>query len=145
MPQAAADPTRPIRIALPGGLDETRRVLAGWLRRHSDRVRVVTQADDADLVLVDPYVGGSTFDAAALASHVVGNRPIVIFTASSEVDHLAFTTAAAALRGRLRGWLSTELNARSLVGSLELIRDGTIVLHGSPDGTPADRSDDRPS
>jgi hypothetical protein len=120
----------PVRVALSGGSDEAHDVLLWRLRRHADHVRVVENDDDADVVLVDPYADGPAFDAGAFAPDLVGERPVVIFTPGTEVDQLAFAMAAAALGGRLRGWLSADLGARALVGSLELVCAGTIVLHG---------------
>jgi hypothetical protein len=130
MPYAPAEPPRPIRVALADTSDEIHDVLTWRLRSHADHVRLVGESDDADVVLVDPYAAGTAFDAGALALDLVGDRPVVIFTPGAEVDHLAFAMAAAACGGRLRGWLSAELGARALVGSLELVRTGTIVLHG---------------
>ena len=129
MPDARAE-SDPIRVALFGGSDQAHDVLLWRLRRHTDDVRLVENDDDVDLVLVDPYADGPAFDAGAFASDLVGEGPVVIFTPGAEVDQLAFAMAAAVLGGRLRGWLSAELGARALVGSLELVRAGTIVLHG---------------
>jgi|tagenome__1003787_1003787.scaffolds.fasta_scaffold19885037_1 hypothetical protein len=130
MLDAPAGSARPIRVALSGGSDQAHDVLMWRLRRHTDSVRLVENDDDVDLILVDPYAGGTSFDASAFAADVVGERPIVIFTPGAEVDQLAFAMAAAVLGGRLRGWLSADLGARALVGSLEMVRAGTIVLHG---------------
>jgi hypothetical protein len=120
----------PIRVALLGGSAHAQDMLLRRLRRHADQVRVVENGDDADLVLVDPYADGPAFDAGAFTSDVLGERPVVIFTPGAEVDQLAFAMAASVMGGRLRGWLSADLGSRALVGSLELVRAGTIVLHG---------------
>ena len=131
MPQTSDDAAHPIRIALAGASDEARNALASRLRRHAGRVSVLHDDDDAlDVVLVDPYAAGSGFDAEAFDADVLEGHQVVIFTPGAEVDHLTFAMAAAALGGQLRGWLSADLGARSLVGALELVRAGTIVLHG---------------
>lgn len=137
MPTPLTDPPWPIRIALAGSSDEAHDTLAWRLRGHTDHVRVVGDDDDADLVLIDPYAAGPAFDAETFDPDLVGEHPVVIFTPGAEVDHVAFATAAAALGGRLRGWLSADLGARALVGSLEMVRTGTIVLHGVATGRPA--------
>jgi hypothetical protein len=120
----------PVRVALFGGSDEAHDMFLRRLRQHADHVRVVDNDDNADIVLVDPYADGPAFDAGAFTHEVLGDRPVVIFTPGAEVDQLVFAMAASVLGGRLRGWLSADLGARALVGSLELVRAGTIVLHG---------------
>jgi hypothetical protein len=130
MPDARAESTGPVRVALFGGSDHAHDVLSWRLRRHTDSVRLLASDDDVDLILVDPYADGPAFDAGAFAPDLVGDRPVVIFTPGAEVDQLAFAMAATVLGGRLRGWLSADLSASALVGSLELVRSGTIVLHG---------------
>jgi hypothetical protein len=114
-------------------MDEAvRHRLTERLARYPRRVQVLQDPDGgADLVLVDPYVAGE-FDADRFSTRAVGGgTAVVICTPRDHVDHLAFAMAGAALDGRLRGWLCAGLGAVALVGSLELIWGGTVVLHGS--------------
>jgi hypothetical protein len=110
--------------------DAVRDRLTRLMARYPHRVQVLHDAGaGADLVLVDPYVDGG-FDADRVSQTAVGAAAVVIYTPGDRVDHLAFAMAGAALDGRLRGWLSAGLGAVALLGSLELIGAGTVVLHG---------------
>jgi hypothetical protein len=120
----------PLRVWFGQMDDSVRDQLTSLVARYPRRVHVVQDAEsEADLVLVDPYVGGE-FDADRFSQGAVGDTAIVIYTPREDVDHLAFAMAGAALDGRLRGWLHAGLGAIALVGSLELIQAGTVVLHG---------------
>ncbi|HEX3222995.1 MAG TPA: hypothetical protein VHR35_10545 [Nocardioides sp.] len=125
-----AVPPTPLRLWFGQMDDAVREHLTALLARYPRRVEVLEDVEaGADLVLVDPYVEGE-FDADQFSQRAVGEATIVIYTPRDDVDHLAFAMAGAALDGRLRGWLSAGLGAIALVGSLELIQGGTVVLHG---------------
>jgi hypothetical protein len=107
-------------------------VLVQRLRRHAARVVMVSVDDPGvDLVLVDPYVEGDGFSADRFDAALVGDHRIVIHTADTEIDPLVFGLARAVVGGeRLRGWISAELRPRDLVGCVELVHAGRIVMHG---------------
>ena len=136
MPDTSAPASRPIRIALAADSEEAREELAWRLRRYGARVLVVP-ADDpgVDLVLVDPYADGGGFSADRFDAALVDDHRIVIYSAAPEIDELVFGLARAVVGGeRLRGWISADLRPRDLVGCLEMVHAGTIVVHGGARG-----------
>ena len=122
----------PIRISFDHITPEAFAELCDRLRAFSARIEILTQHDGSDLILVDPYADGPSFDPSRL-SRSTGSGRLVIYTPREEVDPLAFAMAGALLDGRLRGWLSSQLSDVAFVEGLEQIHAGELLLRGRDD------------
>lgn len=121
--------TRPVRLAIVNDYEIVVSGLASMLEEHRDRVHVVEinaqtpVLSDVDVVLVDTFGqlprAGSTLDDLVRGS----DAPVVLY--SWEMSRDGITSALTAGAG---GYLSKSLGATEIVGALEAIKDGEVVV-----------------
>ena len=115
----------PVRVHLDDRTEVVRAGLEAMLSTYADRVVLVDDAEDADLLLRDvPELVGRT-DVPPLGG-------VVVFT-----WHTASDVADRMMRAGAAGYLSKELPGRELVEALEAVRDGErVVAAGTEDHEP---------
>ena len=121
--------TRPVRLAIVNDYEIVVSGLASMLEEHRDRVHVVEinaqtpVLSEVDVVLVDTFGqlprAGSALDDLVRSS----DAPVVLYSWEMSRDGIAHALSAGAV-----GYLSKSLRAHEIVGALEAIRDGEVVV-----------------
>jgi two-component system, NarL family, response regulator LiaR len=134
--------TGPVRLAIVNDYEIVVSGLASMLAEHRDRVHVVEinaqtpVLSEVDVVLVDTF-GQLPRAGSALDDLVRGSdAPVVLYSWEMSPDGIANALTAGA-----GGYLSKSLRAQEIVGALEAIRDGEVVVMTNALGT----HDDQPS
>jgi two-component system, NarL family, response regulator LiaR len=121
--------TGPVRLAIVNDYEIVVSGLASMLEEHRDRVHVVEinaqtpVLSDVDVVLVDTF--GQLPRAGATLDDLVrdSDAPVVLYSWEMSRDGIANALTAGA-----GGYLSKSLRASEIVGALEAIRDGEVVV-----------------
>lgn len=126
---ASARVPAPIRVALelPAPAE---RALRARLRPHRQRLSLLAGEGTGlrpDLVLVDPYDenGGLRAD---LLTRDRGSLRYAVLTSGPLVETLMWLLIESALEGRLAGWIGPDLSSATIVGALERMARGEVVI-----------------